>query len=104
MDNRRSLKTQSLFNKRSLTRLFLVAMVGLLAGGGALTASPLASPQAASAVDSPTKTIVQSANLSTTDQNMWGSGASTPTDVELVLFNEAWNESETGGDIAGGCE
>ncbi len=49
-----------------------------------------------------TKTIVQSATLSTTGQDMFGNAAFTP---QLTLFNETWNEGpDTFGDITGGCE
>lgn len=88
--------------KFSLTRLFLVAFVGFLVGGGALAVSPFASPPEASAVPA-TKSIERSATLSTTDQNMWGSGASSATDVELVLFNETWNESGGFGGVESVC-
>lgn len=83
---------------RAIFALFL----GLLFGGGTLMA-PTLGPTSASGAPS-TKAIVRAATLATSDQNMWGSGASAPTDVELVLFNETWNESGSGGDITGGCE
>lgn len=89
-------------NKVSFTKLFVVAIIGLPVVGVALASSPFASPATVSAAPA-TKTIVRSATLSTADQNMWGSGASTPTDVELVLFEETWNESGGFGDVEEVC-
>ena len=97
---------------RSRVALCAIAVCFALVTGGAAPAGAGSTPltNGADLSDSPTvvsstatKTIVQSANLSTTNQNMWGSGAGGPTDAELTLFNETWNESDTFGDVEEVC-
>lgn len=50
-----------------------------------------------------TKTIVRDATLSTSGQNMWGSGASAPLDKTFSLFNQSFNESGSFDEIARAC-
>ena len=73
------------------------------AGSTALTNGAHLSGAPAAALSAATKTIVRSANLSTSNQNMWGSGAGSPTDAKLNLFNKTWNESSPFGGIEEVC-
>ncbi len=73
------------------------------AGSPALTTGAGLSSSAAVVSSTATKTIVRSANLSTTGQNMWGGGAGRPTDAKLTLFNETWKESGPFGGIEKVC-
>ena len=86
--------------------LALVSSAGAVPAGAestALTNGADLSGSSAPASSTSTKTIVHSANLSTTNQNMWGSGAGGPADAKLTLFNETWNESGPFGEIEEVC-
>ena len=108
MRNGQSIEKGVVARKVSLTRLFVVAMIGLPVvvgagvGGSALAASPFAIPTPAAAMPT-TKSIVRAATLSTADQNMWGGAATAPTNLELVLFEETWSESGGFGEIEEVC-
>lgn len=73
------------------------------AGSTALTGGANLSGASALAISASTKSIVRSAVLSTTGQNMWGSGTGGPPDADLTLFNETWNETDTFGDKVTTC-
>ncbi len=88
--------------RRAALGLVLAVLTGLVAGGGSLVAPDPGAVSPAQALG-PTKTIIRSATFSTVNQNMWGTGASTPLDQTLTLFNETWDESDGFDGVEGGC-
>jgi Ca2+-binding RTX toxin-like protein len=91
---------------RLMPRTAATTALALLAG---LALTAVAAPASAASTTGAgtsgpaTKTVVRSTTLATSDQGMWGTGASTPTDTRLTLFHETWDETGSFGAIDGGC-